>query len=242
MIKIGNVEPNCPHCGVLLEKKPTQKKKCPNCRENIFIRTRPDDREKVLVTEEQAFEIDAQWKRLSEQRLIEYEKKEREKLESNSEYKEEKDKLFKQWKREPKPNDVLWSLANKHLLQHAQNGDWGLYTSTKLDMAKILVLENQLERALQVYLEICYLDINGPSNLSGMSDPDFLKRFPAFNVKHGDFAPAIIERVKKLATELGMQYAQIGEIFLKVAETEHVNLELPVPPIEAWYLLYGALR
>lgn len=242
MEKIGNVEPKCPYCGFNLDKKPTQKKKCPNCGKNMFVRTRPDDRERVLVTEEQVLVIEAQWAKLSEQRLLEYEQREREKLESNPEYKQEKDKLTKQWGKEPAVNDVLWSLANEHLLQHARNGDWGLYTNAKLDIARILENENKPERALQVYLEICYLDINGPSNTGGVTDATLLKKYPPFDIKDGYFAPAIVESVKNLAGDLGIQNNQIKEMFSKIAETNHINLKLPVPPAKAWDLLHRELE
>jgi DNA-directed RNA polymerase subunit RPC12/RpoP len=58
--KIGDVEPKCPYCGHTLEKKPVRKKKCPSCGNFIFVRTRPSDRQKVLVTEQQAAQIERQ--------------------------------------------------------------------------------------------------------------------------------------------------------------------------------------
>lgn len=109
-------------------------------------------------------------------------------------------------------------------------------------MARILENENKPERALQVYLEICYLDINGPSNTGCMTDANLLKKYPPFDAKEGIFAPAIVETVKKLAGELDIQNDQIEEMFSKVAETNHINLRLPVPPTKAWDLLYQELQ
>jgi predicted RNA-binding Zn-ribbon protein involved in translation (DUF1610 family) len=58
---IGNVDPICPCCNIRLDKKPTNKKKCPNCGSIIYVRIRPHDREKVLVSETQAKQIKRQW-------------------------------------------------------------------------------------------------------------------------------------------------------------------------------------
>lgn len=58
---IGNVEPICPYCGYKFDKKPAKKKKCPDCENFIYIRTRKYDKQKVLVTEDQLNEISSEW-------------------------------------------------------------------------------------------------------------------------------------------------------------------------------------
>jgi DNA-directed RNA polymerase subunit RPC12/RpoP len=59
--KIGDVESKCLYCGCTLEKRPVRKKKCTNCGNFILVRTRPSDRQKVLVTEQQVARIQRQW-------------------------------------------------------------------------------------------------------------------------------------------------------------------------------------
>jgi len=44
----------CPYCNAQLDSMPTRKKKCPSCGKFILVRTRPSDRQRVLVTEEGA--------------------------------------------------------------------------------------------------------------------------------------------------------------------------------------------
>jgi len=58
---IGNIDPICPCCNFRLDKKPNNKKKCPNCASIIYVRIRPHDRKKVLVSENQAIQIKHQW-------------------------------------------------------------------------------------------------------------------------------------------------------------------------------------
>ena len=58
---IGGSEPVCPYCNRLLQRKPAKKMKCPQCEKFIYVRTRPQDQVKVLVTEQQADLIEEQW-------------------------------------------------------------------------------------------------------------------------------------------------------------------------------------
>jgi mannitol/fructose-specific phosphotransferase system IIA component (Ntr-type) len=61
-----NFESNkCPFCYVSLEKIPLKKKKCPHCGNYIYVRTEPTNRKKILVTKEQASQIDLEWKMLT---------------------------------------------------------------------------------------------------------------------------------------------------------------------------------
>lgn len=58
---IGSTEAICPYCLQMLKKFPGRKTKCPHCSEYMFIRTRPSDLVKVVVTKEQAKKIEWQW-------------------------------------------------------------------------------------------------------------------------------------------------------------------------------------
>lgn len=51
----------CAYCKIELPKKPLKKTKCKNCGKYIYVRTHPDTRKKILVTEEGAKEIDRLW-------------------------------------------------------------------------------------------------------------------------------------------------------------------------------------
>ena len=62
-IKLSDKE--CPHCNNKLEKSPGRKKKCEFCGKFMYVRTRPLDKKRVLVTEEQAKQIDIQWQTIS---------------------------------------------------------------------------------------------------------------------------------------------------------------------------------
>jgi len=59
---LGNTEPICPYCARPLEKMPGRKTKCPFCANFMYVRTRPADKKRVIVTEQDAAKIDEQWK------------------------------------------------------------------------------------------------------------------------------------------------------------------------------------
>lgn len=228
--KIGNVEAICPHCNQSLEKKSGRKKKCPNCGEYIYVRTRPIDNQKVLVTQDQTEIIEEQWaivygthkeyiaQRENTKRTIE---KERQTLE-------------KRFGQKPSDNDIQWSLLNNDILKHAQHRDWGLFRNTKFNMAEILRKETKLKSALSFYLEVCYLDLNGPNNVGGISSSELLKEYPAWNPKDAFLAPGIISRVLKIIKKIEFDRSSSREFFLSKAIRLEKSLRLPVSPQKAW--------
>jgi hypothetical protein len=57
----GSPDSNCPYCQASLAKRPQRKSKCRSCGKPIFVKTLPSTRERVLVTEDQAQAIEAEW-------------------------------------------------------------------------------------------------------------------------------------------------------------------------------------
>lgn len=55
----------CPYCKGNLETEPKRKKKCPHCKNFIYVRTSPSTRQKVLVTEHEVKEIENEWRGIS---------------------------------------------------------------------------------------------------------------------------------------------------------------------------------
>jgi hypothetical protein len=55
----------CPYCQGALKKIPGSKTKCPLCGNFMFVRTRRQDRVRVVVTQEQAEKIDRDWSEIA---------------------------------------------------------------------------------------------------------------------------------------------------------------------------------
>ncbi len=224
---IGNPDAICPYCEFKLDKMPGRKKKCPACGNFIYVRTRPADQQKVLVTEEQTAEIEEQWAIINGT-YDQY-------IESKESFEKEKAILSERFGHSASDNDVKWSLLNKELLTHATNGDWGLYRNSKLGMADILRKEGKLEQALSFYLEICFIDLNGPSNVGGLKgSPDLLEKYPPFREDEAFLAPGIIGYISRIIKNLQLDVDQVKAIYMEVAQREYKNLSLPIAPEIAW--------
>jgi hypothetical protein len=227
LTEIGNIDSICPYCSVAIIKKPLRKSKCPHCGQYIYVRIRPIDRQRVLVTLEQASEIEVQWTNFPQSYI--YDHIDPKEIEfSRNEYFKKKGVVLSD-------ADAKWYFLNQKLLEHSKNADWGLYRNTRLSMGSVLEHDHRkVERALHTYLEVCYFDINGPRNLSGLSDPELLEKFPPFSSGESFLAPAVVTKILELSGMLHLKHSDIKTIFMEAAGTVFRNLKLPVTPVQAW--------
>jgi hypothetical protein len=116
-------------------------------------------------------------------------------------------------------------------MKNAKTRDWGLYTNDRLDLAIERRKEGKTKQALDGFLDVIYLDINGPEN-SGIG----------WNPSSAVIAPAVVEWAWKEAGKLEMDLVIVREQFLKVATKRHESLGLPVAPEAAWPKLHEALE
>lgn len=221
----------CPNCHEALSKIPGAKIKCPHCGEFMFVRTRPKDNVRVVVTKAEADKIDEEWTIVAGTHDIFVAEKE--------EFAKEKEILRKRFGgKEPSDNDVRWGLLNKQLIEYAKKGDWGLYRNARFQMAEILRGEMKLKDALRTYLEVCYLDLNGPNNTGGMNDPELLKEFPPFNPKDFSFlAPGVIDLIKRIVLKLKLNKDEIKQIFVEHNSRIEKSLRLPISAEKSWQSL-----
>jgi len=227
LTEIGNIDSICPYCSVAIIKKPLRKSKCPHCRQYIYVRTRPIDKQRVLVTLDQASEIEVQWTNFPRSYIYDHIDPKEIEIQRNEYYKKKGVVLS--------DNDVKWSILNQELLQHSKNADWGLYRNTRLSMGSVLEHEGKVNEALHTYIEVCYIDINGPNNLGGLPrDPELLKEYPPFSSEESFLAPAVITKIVELSGMLHLKHDDIKTVFMETAGTVFRNLKLPVTPVQAW--------
>ena len=208
MKPLGNVEPICPYCSKSLRKKPKQRSKCPHCRKYFRVRTRPQDRQQVLVTEEQAEEISKQY----------YDGYGRD----PENWLREKRKVWGQH----------WGDLNKQSGEYAKNGSWGVYRNCRYEMGDVLRAEasfilatfkfpkeekrgtqalSRMKQAIRMYLEVALFDLNGASN-NGEFSPCQTR------IQFWDIAPALIDWIIELSTDLGIQRLDLREMLYQVAD------------------------
>jgi DNA-directed RNA polymerase subunit RPC12/RpoP len=234
LTETGRLDDVCPHCGQFLNKRPTRKTACPHCKQFIFVRTRPIDRQSVLVTEDQAKLLQNEWNNFPRARISPFlDYQEMEKC---------RERLAEKFGKSPSDKDVAWAYLNQETMRHAKQRNWGLYTNTRLSMAAILEEHEKPAEALKYYLEVCYLDLNGPQNTGG-ADPELLTSLSMqdFMINDAFLAPAVIDKILEIVLVLKLDENQIYQEFMQVAERNKANLKLPVSPETAWKKLSAEL-
>jgi hypothetical protein len=217
----------CPYCHGELKKIPSAKTKCPHCGEFMYVRTRPNDKARVVVTKSEADKIEEDWSIVAGTHDIFIAEKE--------EFTLERDTLRQRFGgKEPSDNDVRWSILGKRRMIYAGKGDWGLYRNATFQMAEVLRREMKLKQALQMYFEVCLYDLNGANNVSGISSLQLLKEFPPFNPTSAFLAPGVIDLAHQIIKKLNLTKEEIHHIFMEYNSRIERNLSLPVSTEQCW--------
>jgi hypothetical protein len=96
--------------------------------------------------------------------------------------------------------------------------------------------------ALTTYLEISYLDANGPNDLKGRVDPVIICESPPFDPSIAIQAPRVIGEIFVNSQELGMSNIDLKARYLKVASTLQKHLKTPLNPDDGWNELENELE
>lgn len=230
MKPLGNIEPICPHCNKSLEKKPKKRSKCPHCGNYFLVRTRPQDRQQVLVTKEQAEEISKQY---------------------NAGYGHDPEN----WLRENRKIwDQKWGELNKQSGVYAKNGSWGLYRNCRYEMGEVLRAEARfilarleflkderhrakaiarMKQAIRMYLEVALFDLNGANNNNEFKPHET-------RIQFWDVAPAAIDWIIELSADLGIQRGDLRKMFYEVANL-YKSFSFSLTTDETWKRFEDAL-
>lgn len=224
----------CPYCDAQLEKKPGRKKKCPDCGNFIYVRMRPQDRERVLLREDQLILLEEQWSIANgthEQFLA-----------VQSRTNSVTDQLRVRFDRDPSENEVQWVILKADAADHKRNQNWGLYRNSRFMMAEILDKEERYFDCLSLLLEVCFLDLNGPNNCGGITNHSILREFPPFDPKLGDFAPGVIARLTDAMDNTETSIRQLESQFDIMARRLSHSMPLPVSTDKAWRKLKREIK
>jgi len=225
MEDIGLTEKKCPYCGVSLAKFPGRKTKCKGCQNYIYVRTRPSDGQRILVTENEIVRVEELWaiKNGTHKDFLYKRKK----------YNDEREFLRVKFNRQPTDSEIQINLLQKQLPEHAENGDWGLYRNSKTSIAKLFFKAKNYEEALKEYLEVQFLDLNGPNNAIRM-DGVPLKSCSSFTPDTAFIAPGIVYEIERIANKLKLDIALIEDEFISYSEILRRELKLPLTAKAAW--------
>jgi hypothetical protein len=226
---IDSRKAECPCCRGALKKIPGSKTKCPHCGEFIFVRTRPQDRSRVLVSAAGACHIAEDWDVLRDVREPDFRY-----LVTKAEVDSERERLRrKAVSMDPTDDEVKWALLEKMAAKDEAENKWGLARNGYMLMADFLVRRWKLADALTLYLHVCALDLNGPQNLDSLSQD-----LPPFDPATAFLAPAVVDHVRVIAKKLKLSMDDVRALFVRFSSAKGY----PVTPRKSVEVLILALE
>jgi uncharacterized Zn finger protein (UPF0148 family) len=129
----------CPYCGVLIDKEPKGKFKCPTCKEEIHIQKLGDKNKLIKKSEYEAFKSEK--KKIAEEnkyyRFFQYHDLSRSYLERR------KIDWFNKFKENANYPDLIWSISNELLNTYAKSNDYFNMKMLYFEMALFQKKENK---------------------------------------------------------------------------------------------------
>lgn len=196
---LGNPHNACPNCGAELARRPGRKARCPHCGSFIYVRTRPLDRQRVLLTESDAETVQRQWGLLGMALRV--------------------------------PEGTESADLIQQLAEHAARSKWGLYRNAKLYLSGLAESEFRWRDAFRGYLEVCYIDLNGPNNGGPVG----------FEPSTARLAPALVDKLNYFTHWFDLCERRVRDEYIEVATGLDRELQLPISPDESWRRLAVAL-
>jgi hypothetical protein len=217
----------CPYCFQALKKIPGAKTMCPHCSCFMFVRTRPEDFSRVVVTSAEAARIETDFQILAGAREPDFRY-----ITTESEVKAERERLKESFAAKagtgPSDDDVKWGLLNQKAINSAH-----IY----LTMAEFLARRWRLREALELYLYVCILDLNGAQNMGGFkNDPELLRQLPAFDPNRSNLAPVVLDQITRIARNL-----QFGKGKLRALIEKKYESKFPISADQCWFFLEKAI-
>jgi DNA-directed RNA polymerase subunit RPC12/RpoP len=238
---IGEVDGVCPHCRRPLPAWPARSGPCPYCGQEILVRSRPLDRERVLVTEAQAVVLEDQWELHRERGggsplrpLL-----------NEDELEEERRSMCLRFGREPAQFDVAASLISHRAFEHMRRLELGAYRDFGLAKASLLDQQGKAQEALAGYLGVCFLDMNGARNPPQQgANGQHVRSMDAatgFAPEMAFLAPPVIARCIQIIATLDVDEGAAKDAFTAFVERHYQTLRAPRRPHEVWPQLADTL-
>jgi hypothetical protein len=202
----------------------------------MFVRTRPEDFTRVVVTNAEAARIESDYQILTGAREPDFRYITTE-SEVSAERERLKESLFTKGCTGPSDDDVKLALLNKLAIENANNSDMGLSRNIYLTIAALHTRRWRLKQALEFYIYVCILDLNGAQNIGGFkSDPELLRQFPVFDPNRADLAPVVLDQIARIARNL-----RFGKEELRTTIEKQYGSKFPISADQCWYFFEKAI-
>jgi len=205
------------------------------------VRTRPLDRERVLVTEDEARALEDQWELHRERGggsplrpLL-----------NEDELEAERVQLRVRFGREPTAFDVASSLISHRAFEHMRRLELASYRDFGLARASLVDQQGRADEALAGYLGVCILDLNGARNppQRGADGAPVRSADAAngFSLDGAFLAPPVIARCVQIIATLDQDEEAVRACFTAFTERHYQTLRAPRRPHEVWPSLADAI-
>jgi len=155
-----------------------------------------------------------------------------------TEFDQTKENLKMKIGREPSEKDVALEIIDNLGYHYFQNLDMELLRNTILYKGSIFKVSGDLRNALITYLELCYIDSNGPNNSGSMkNNPELLKAYPPFDPKRSTGfipIPTIIDYIKQIGKDSNLSKEEIKQIFFEHNLKIEKFRKLPLSVQDSW--------
>lgn len=133
-----------------------------------------------------------------------------------------------------------WPELNRELSVYACGNAWPKYSFCRWEMANILVEEGREKEALRHLLSKCYLDLNGPCDLSGLSIKEAAEMgMKPFDPKQKLIPPATIRLLVDIIEDLNLPEDEVKRSYFE--DNFERNLKLPRNMDKCWQELRAIL-
>lgn len=213
----------CPYCGVELAKTPDRATKCKSCGNKMFVRTDHRIEARLVVTQEEADQIDDANEALALGNYPSFQRR------VDQSYKN----LRARFDSEPSYSDVRWLMANEDALVLAKQRNYGLLRNNYYRRAEIAQRNLHSNTCINLWLAVYYFDQCEPNNMSGMADD------PRTGIKAWGPVPtlqkgSLTDFMEKICESRGLNVEQVAKDFEDEAERLHKSLKMPRAWSNVW--------
>jgi hypothetical protein len=234
---IGRMDGACPYCVRDLPEWPTRSCPCPYCRREILVRSRPLDRERVLITVADEATLEDEWERYRERGGDQPLRP----LLDEAALERERENLRLRYGREPGETDVAASLISHRAVTHMRSLELGDFRDLGLAKASIADQQGRWRDALAGYLGVCFLDLNGAHNPPRNAPGRVVAAQTGFDAARASLSQAVVGRLVQLLAILDEDEETVRSRFLGFCERFYRPFRTPRAPDEAWETLGDVL-
>lgn len=224
---VGSANLNCPHCNGKLKRFPQRRTKCPYCDRVIYSRSRPLDRKKVLLNDEESERVEQEWAEFNKHQHLIRIISEIIPDDSETVISQVYGDLHSTMEKEPSIIDILKRINDQKSEQSLSTGMFNQFRYHLLFESDILKFEGRDLESLKRLLQVIYLDMNGISNAGNA------KNKPVFNLKTASKSLDLLGEIRTVRIRLGFDLEQVKKEFITSAEDVTRILKPRSPPLKA---------